>query len=324
VFTDVCKRVRACIKCQKFARKQQLRSLPLNPVVVSGPFQQWGLDFIGEIHPPSSGKHRWILTATDFFTKWIEAIPTRSASHKVIIGFLEDLITRFGCPNKIVTDNAAAFGSEPLAKFCEQFGIKLIHSTPYYPQGNGLVESSNKILIRIIKRLLEDNKRAWNSKLKFSLWVDRVTTKISIGLSPFQLVYGAEAIFPSQLAIPIAKFFQDYQEEPNDVIRRIHQLVEVQQAREQTVDSIQDHQQKIKQVFDKKAKKERFQIGDLVLKWDAPKQDKGKQTKFEALWIGPFRISETFSNNTYRLRDLKGEEVFSSPVNGHFLKKCFV
>jgi hypothetical protein len=104
-----------------------------NPVVVSGPFQQWGLDFIGEIHPASSGQHRWILTATDFFTKWIEAIPTRSASHKVIIGFLEDLITRFGCPRKIVTDNATSFGSEPLVKFCEHFGIKLIHSTPYYP-----------------------------------------------------------------------------------------------------------------------------------------------------------------------------------------------
>jgi hypothetical protein len=97
------------------------------------------------------------------------------------------------------------------------------------------------------------------------------------------------------------KFFQDYQEEPNEVIRRIHQLVEVQQAREQIVDRIQDHQQRIKQVFDKKAKKERFQIGDLLLKWDAPKQDKGKHAKFEALWIGPFRISETFSNNTYML-----------------------
>jgi transposase InsO family protein len=201
-------------------------------VVVSGPFQQWGLDFIGEIHPASSGQHRWILTATDFFTKWIEAIPTRSASHKVIIGFLEDLITRFDCPSKIVTDNAATFGSEPLAKFCEQFGIKLIHSTPYYPQGNGLAKSSNKSLIRIIKRLLEDNKRAWNSKLKFALWAHRVTTKRSIGISPFQLVYGAEAVFPSQLAIPVAKFFQDYQEEPNDMIRRIHQLVEVQQIRE--------------------------------------------------------------------------------------------
>jgi hypothetical protein len=210
-----------------------------------------------------------------------------------------------------------------LARFCEQFGIKLIHSTPYYPQGNGLAESSNKSLIRIIKRLLEDNQRAWNSKLKFSLWADRVSTKRATGLSPFQLVYGAEAVFPSQLAIPVEKFLQDHQEEPDDMIRRIHQLVEVQQAREQTLDRIQDHQQKIKQVFDRKAKKEHFQVGDLVLKWDAPKQDKGKHNKFEALWIGPFRISEAFSNNTYKLLDLEGEEMFSGPVNGHFLKKMF-
>jgi hypothetical protein len=196
LFADVHRGVRACITCQRFSGKQQLKSLPLKPVVVSGPFQQWGLDFIGEIHPASSGQHRWILTATDFFTKWIEAIPTRSASHKVIIGFLEDLIVRFGCPRKIVTDNAASFKAEPLVKFCEQFGIKLIHSTPYYPQGNGLAESSNKSLIRIIKILLEDNKRAWNSKLKFALWVDRVTTKRSIGLSPFQLVYRSRSCPP--------------------------------------------------------------------------------------------------------------------------------
>jgi hypothetical protein len=76
LFTDVCAKIRACIKCQKFSGKQQLKSLPLKPVLASRPFQQWGLDFIGEIHPPSSGQHRWILTATDYFTKWIEAIPT--------------------------------------------------------------------------------------------------------------------------------------------------------------------------------------------------------------------------------------------------------
>jgi hypothetical protein len=171
---------------------------------------------------------------------------------------------------------------------------------------------------------LEDNKKVWHSRLKFALWANQVTTKRSIGVSPFQLVYGVEAIFPSHLAIPVEKFIQDHQEEPDDMIRRIHQLVEVQQAREQTVDRVQDHQKKIKQVFDKKAKRERFQIGDLVLKWDAPKQDKGKHNKFEALWIDPFKISETFSNKTYRLRGLEGEEFLSSPVNGHFLKKCFV
>jgi transposase InsO family protein len=113
----------------------------------------------------------------DYFTKWIEAMPTRNASHKVIISFLEDIIVRFGCPTRIFTDNAASFKDEPLIRFCEKFGIALIHSTPYYLQSNGLVESSNKILVNIIKILLEDNKKAWDSRLKFSLWADRVKTK---------------------------------------------------------------------------------------------------------------------------------------------------
>jgi hypothetical protein len=82
---------------------------------------------------------------------------------------------------------------------------------------------------------LEDNKKAWHSKLKFSLWADRVATKRSINFSPFQLFYGVEVVFPFQLAIPVEKFLQDHQEEPDDMIRRIHQLVEVQQAREQVV-----------------------------------------------------------------------------------------
>jgi hypothetical protein len=70
-------------------------------------------------------------------------------------------------------------------------------------------------------------------------------------------------------------------------------------------------------------KKEDFQLGDLVLKWDAPKQDKGKHDKFEALWMGPFKISNVFSNNTFKLQNMENEEVFCGPVNGHFLKTYF-
>jgi hypothetical protein len=91
----------------------------LKLVVVSGTFQQWGLDFIGEIHPASSGQHRWIFSSTDYFTKWIESIPTRSASHKIIISFLEDIMSKFGCPRRIIIDNASCFKAKPLIKFCE-------------------------------------------------------------------------------------------------------------------------------------------------------------------------------------------------------------
>jgi hypothetical protein len=235
----------------------------------------------------------------------------------VIISFLEDIMSRFGCKHRIVTDNATSFKAKTLINFYDQYGITLVHSTPYYPQGNGLLESSNKSLINIIKKLLEENKKAWDSKLKFPLWANRVTTKRSLGISPFQLVYGVEAIFLSQLAFPVEKLFQDYQGEPDDMIRKILQLVEVQQTREKLLDKAHDHRQKIKRAFDKKTRKGYFQQRDLVLKWDAPKQDKGKNGKFEALWICPFNIFEVFLKNTYKLQNLEDFEFLGGPVCWH-------
>jgi hypothetical protein len=54
---------------------------------------------------------------------------------------------------------------------------------------------------------LEDKKKAWDSKFKFSLWDDRVTRKRALQLSPFQSVYGVEVVFPFELTFPVAKFF---------------------------------------------------------------------------------------------------------------------
>ena len=105
-----------------------------------------------------------------------------------------------------MTNNAKAFTSSKLVKFYSDYNIIPSHSTAYYPHGNGLAESSYKSLIRIIKKLLEDNKRAWHSKMKFALWVDRVSTKKSIGTSPFQLVYGIDVIFAIFVGVPMMKF----------------------------------------------------------------------------------------------------------------------
>ena len=135
--------------------------MPLRPIVVNGPFQQWGLDFIGEINPSSSGQYKSIIVATDYFTKWIEAVPTKNATHQVIMKFLyENIFIRFGFPVRLVTDNAPYFKAEALVNMCESMGIQLVHSMSYYPQGNGLAESSNKSLVRIIIKLLETNHKA--------------------------------------------------------------------------------------------------------------------------------------------------------------------
>lgn len=77
--------------------------LPLIHVFVDDPFRQWGLDFIGEIQPLSSGKHKWILTTTNFFTKWVEAIPSRNATDTMVIKFKEEnILARFGWPKKML------------------------------------------------------------------------------------------------------------------------------------------------------------------------------------------------------------------------------
>ena len=143
-----------------------MKALPLNPIVVQAPFQQCGLDFIGKFKDNSRNVYSWILTATDYFTKWVEAIPTKKATDAIVMDFLEDkIITRFSVPARIITDNGPCFVSFEMSSFCFRYGIILSHSSNYYPQGNGPAKSSNKNLMTIIKKIVGDNKKAWDSKI---------------------------------------------------------------------------------------------------------------------------------------------------------------
>lgn len=92
-----------------------------------------------------------------------------------------------------------------MVEFCRKYHIILGHSTAYHPQVNGLVESSNKSLVNIIKKLLEINKKSWNNRLVHVLWADRISQKISIGMSPFELVYGVDTVFPTSLTAPVVR-----------------------------------------------------------------------------------------------------------------------
>ena len=78
----------------------------------------------------------------------------------------------------------------------------------------------------------------------------------------------------------------------------------------------------MKDSFDKRVKKDLFTVGDLVLRWDARKDEKGKHGKFDNLWIGPFSIMKILGNNTFVLQNLRGEEIMGL-VNGRFLKPFY-
>ena len=118
-----------------------------------------------------------------YFTIWVEAIPLRKVNEDAVIDFLQDhIMTRFGVPISLVFENASYFSSVKLTAFSNEKGIKLHYSANYYPQGNGLAESTNKNLIRILKKTVIENQRSWNIDLPNALWVDRVTPKKSLGV----------------------------------------------------------------------------------------------------------------------------------------------
>jgi hypothetical protein len=163
--------------------------------------------------------------------------------------------------------------------------------------------------------VLTENKKAWHVHLKYALWANRIGTKRSIGMSPFQMVYGTDVVLPINLALPVMKLWQDSNEEPNNITRRINQLIEVQQNRSEVDERLQRYQDKMKVVFDQKAKDREFLPGDLVLKWEARKEDVGKHGKFDQIWCGPYKVSTSEGKNAFLLENLDGK-ILNAPVNG--------
>ena len=109
-------------------------------------------------------------------------------------------------------------------------------------------------------------------------------------MSPYQLVYGTDAVFPTILGVPVMTLIQEVQSEDDDVTRRINQTIHLEQTREEVYIRGQKLQENIKKIFDRRTKASDFKIGDKVLKWDSRREDKGKHGKFDNLWQGPYLI----------------------------------
>jgi transposase InsO family protein len=183
----------------------------MNPIIKPWPFRGWGIDLIGQIYPPSSKNHRFILVATDYFTKWVEAIPLKNVTLKEMIEFVkEHIIYRFGIPQTITTDQGTMFTSEEFEEFATRMGIKLLNSSPYYAQANGQSEASNKGDIKLIKRKIDEYPRKWHTVLNEALWAYRMACHGATKVSPYQLVYGHDAVLPWELKFDSRRImFQD-------------------------------------------------------------------------------------------------------------------
>ena len=169
----------------------------MNPIIKPWPFRGLGIDLIGQIYPPSSKNYKFILVATDYFTKWVEAIPLKNVTSKEMIEFVkEHIIYQFGIPQTITTDQGTMFMSGEFEEFATGMGIRLLNSSPYYAQANAPTEASNKGVIKLIKRKIVEHPRKWHTVLNEALWAYRMACHGATKVSPYQLVYGHEAVLP--------------------------------------------------------------------------------------------------------------------------------
>ena len=124
IMADCLKIAKSCHSCQVHDNFKHLPPVPLHPTVPSWPFDAWGIDVIGAIEPPSARGHHFILAATDYFSKWAEAIPLREVKSNIVINFLErHIIYRFGVPRRITSDNGKAFKSNKIQRFIAKYNI---------------------------------------------------------------------------------------------------------------------------------------------------------------------------------------------------------
>jgi hypothetical protein len=78
MIADCFKYYKGCQVCQKFGDLKLVHAAELHPIIKPWPFRGWGLDFIGEIYPSSSKGHRFVLVATDYFTKWTKVVALKN------------------------------------------------------------------------------------------------------------------------------------------------------------------------------------------------------------------------------------------------------
>ena len=117
----------------------------------------------------------------------------------------KNIITRFGTPHTLISDNDLQFDSKTFRKYCCDFGITNRYSTPAYPQENGQAEAVNKVIISGLKKRLDDAKGRWVEELPHILWTYRTTLQRSTRETPFSMTYGAEIVLPLETSFPTLK-----------------------------------------------------------------------------------------------------------------------
>ena len=271
LFADAEAYAKKCDACQRYARNDLHMDLPLYPTLPISPIEKWGIDYIGPIAPMSSKRNQYIIIAVEYLTKWAEAKAIKAADAKQTAIFLyENIISRFGCPQILVSDKGTHFLNEAIEEMTKLFQINHRKTTPYHPQTNGLAERVNQTLVRILRKTVTDSKRDWDNKLTAALWAYRTTYKVTTRMTPFALMYGLEAVLPIEFEIRPLRLAISERLDTSDFLKaRLTGLEALNESRQLASQHVEVTQRRRKVAFDKSNKERTLKPGMWVMVQDA-------------------------------------------------------
>lgn len=190
------KYVGTCFACQTRAHNRSDEAL--HPTWSSCIGEKWSIDIV---HMPPCAGYLYLALAREDLSGWVEGQALRDNDSKNVSKFIfEDIICRHSMPLRLVSDGGPenkALTDELLARY----GIKHTWTSAYHSQGNGMVERGHQPVVNGLAKHAATTGTRWIDALPAMLWADRTTVKSTTGMTPVQVIYGAEHILPIEIDV---------------------------------------------------------------------------------------------------------------------------
>ncbi|MDI9312425.1 MAG: RNase H-like domain-containing protein [Limnohabitans sp.] len=275
----------------------------LQPIQVGGPFETVGIDIFGPI-TKSSRNNCYIITATDYLTKWVEGKAIKKATAFEVAKFIVyNVICRHGAPFKLISDRGTQFLSEVVENILLIFGIVHRKTSGYHPQTNGQTEKFNETLANMLSMYCNSKQQDWDLFVELVIFAYNTSIHSTTRYSPFYLVYGRDVKFPMDSLFDKTNTLGiENPEEYGKILAK-----EVDFIRTLANNNIQDAQIDYKERFDLNRKDVYFEKGNEVLIY-RPIRKKGLSSKFIHKWCGPYKIVDKLGPTTYKVENLIGRK----------------
>ena len=176
----------------------------------------------------------------------------------------KNIVTRFGIPHTLISNNGLQFDSKAFKTYCCDLGITNRYFTPAYPQGNRQVKVVNKAIVSGLKKRLDNAMRKWVEELPHVLWTYQTTPRRSTGETPFSMTYRAKTVIPLKTGFPTLRTSSFTPNSNNGLFEKGLDLIE--ERRENAMVQLAYYQYKLKQVYDLNVRSRPLVLGDLVLR----------------------------------------------------------